>query len=138
MKQKIALVTGSNKGIGLGIVKELAQAGYEVWLGARNSDLGQKAAAELGQSVHFINLDVTSDISVAAAAKTFSAQRDHLDLLVNNAGIFLAGQDGVPSATSISTIKEVFDVNFLGPVRVAQAFLPLIKKSEQGKILKCQ
>ena len=135
MKQKIALVTGSNKGIGFAIVKELAQAGYEVWLAARNADLGKKAAAEAGGNVHFLPLDVTDDASVAAAAKLFSSQRDHLDLLVNNAGIFLSDGDGPPSAVSIKTINKVFDVNFLGPIRVSQAFLPLIKKSQQGKVL---
>ncbi|RYZ84464.1 MAG: SDR family oxidoreductase [Proteobacteria bacterium] len=135
MKQKIALVTGANKGIGYALVKELATAGYEVWLGARSSELGQKAAKELGDQVHFLALDVTSDAGVAAAAKLFASKRDHLDLLVNNAGIYLMDRDGVPSKTSIETIKEAHDVNFLGPIRVTQAFLPLIKKSAQGKIL---
>lgn len=135
MKQKIALVTGANKGIGFSVAKELAKAGYEVWLGARNTELGQKAAAELGDSAHFLSLDVTSDQSVAAAAKLFASKRDHLDVLVNNAGIYLADRDGLPSVTSIATINDAHNVNFLGPVRVAQAFLPLIKKSEQGKIL---
>jgi NAD(P)-dependent dehydrogenase (short-subunit alcohol dehydrogenase family) len=135
MKQKIALVTGSNKGIGYSLVKELAAAGYEVWLAARNAELGQKAANELGDQVHFLPLDVTSDESVAAAAKLFAAKRDRLDLLVNNAGIHLMGRDGLASVTSIETITEVYNVNFFGPVRVSQAFLPLIKKSEQGKIL---
>ncbi|RYZ50505.1 MAG: SDR family oxidoreductase [Proteobacteria bacterium] len=135
MKQKIALVTGSNKGIGYGLVKELAKAGYEVWLGARNADLGQKAASELGDQVHFLPLDVTDDKSVTASAKVFAAKRDHLDLLVNNAGIYLMGKDGLPSTTSIDTVKEVYEVNLFGPIRVAQAFLPLIKKSKEGKIL---
>jgi NAD(P)-dependent dehydrogenase (short-subunit alcohol dehydrogenase family) len=135
MKQKIALVTGSNKGIGYGVVKELTKAGYEVWLGARNSELGEKAAKEAGEHVHFLSLDVTDDQSVAAAAKLFSSKRDHLDLLINNAGVYLSDRDGLPSKTSIETVTDVFNVNFLGPIRVTQAFLPLIKKSALGKIL---
>ncbi|RZA22774.1 MAG: SDR family oxidoreductase [Proteobacteria bacterium] len=135
MKNKIALVTGSNKGIGYGLVSELANAGYEVWLAARNVDLGEKAAQKLGSHVHFIPLEVTSDESVATALKIFAGKRDRLDLLVNNAGIYLDGRDGAPSSTSIQVINEVFNVNFLGAIRVTQAFLPLIRKSTQGKIL---
>lgn len=135
MIQKTALVTGSNKGIGYGLVKELAAAGYEVWLAARNPDLGQKAANELGANVHFLHLDVSNDQSVAAAAKLFGSKRDHLDLLVNNAGIYLDGKDTLPSKTTIDTIKEVYEVNLYDPIRVAQAFLPYVKKSTHGKIL---
>jgi NAD(P)-dependent dehydrogenase (short-subunit alcohol dehydrogenase family) len=135
MKQKIALITGSNKGIGFAVAKELVSANYEVWIATRNSELGQKAASELGKNAHFISLDVTSDESVIAAAKEFSTKRDHLDLLINNAGVYQSEIEGSAQNISLKTIHSTFDVNFLGPIRVTQAFLPLVKKSEAGSIL---
>lgn len=135
MKHKIALVTGSNKGIGFAVVKELVKADYEVWLAARNKELGQNAAQELGKNVHFIPLDVANDQSVLEAVKEFSAKRDHLDLLINNAGIYQKEIDGKAETISLQTIHSTFDVNFFGPIRVTQAFLPLIKKSSRGRIL---
>jgi NAD(P)-dependent dehydrogenase (short-subunit alcohol dehydrogenase family) len=135
MKQKIALVTGSNKGIGFAVVKELAKANYEVWIATRNPELGEKAAKEVGENVHFLKLDVTSDESVQAAAKEFSLKRDYLDLLINNAGIFEPQTDASAQLISLDTIHSTFNVNFLGPIRVTQAFLPFIKKSASGSIL---
>ncbi len=135
MKQKIALVTGSNKGIGFAVAKELISANYEVWLATRNSELGQKAASELGENAHFINLDVASDESVLAAAKEFATKRDYLDLLINNAGIYQTELDTTAQTIDLKTIHYTFDVNFLGPIRVTQAFLPFIKKSAAGNIL---
>lgn len=135
MKQKIALVTGSNKGIGFAVAKELIAANYEVWIATRNAELGLKAVSELGKNAHFLALDVTSDESVKAAAKEFGNKRDHLDLLINNAGVYEAQIDGAAQSISLDTIHSTFNVNFLGPIRVAQAFLPFVKKSEAGSIL---
>lgn len=135
MKQKIALITGSNKGIGFALARELVNSNYEVWIAARSTKLGQEAAAKLGVSAHFISMDVTDDQSVLAAAKEFSSKRDHLDLLINNAGIYQKEIDGAVQTIDLKTIHSTFDVNFLGPIRVTQAFLPLVKKSANGNIL---
>lgn len=135
MKQKIALVTGSNKGIGFAVVKELAKANYEVWLATRNKELGAKAAKEAGPNVHFIQLDVTDNESIIKAAQEFATKRDHLDLLINNAGVYLKDKDGAAQSINLEAIHSTLDVNFLGPIRVTQAFLPLIKKSGEGSIL---
>jgi NAD(P)-dependent dehydrogenase (short-subunit alcohol dehydrogenase family) len=135
MKQKIALITGSNKGIGFAVAKELVSANYEVWIAARNSELGRKAALELGSHAHFLALDVTNDESVAQAATEFSRQRDHLDLLINNAGAYQIGKDGKAQSIDLATIESTFDVNFLGPIRVTKAFLSLLRKSEKAKVL---
>lgn len=135
MKQKIALVTGSNKGIGFAVARELIAANYEVWIATRNADLGLKAASDLGSNAHYLKLDVTSDENVLAAAKEFASKRAHLDLLINNAGVYESQIDGKAQDINLVTIQSTFNVNFLGPIRVTKAFLPLIKKSQAGSIL---
>lgn len=133
MKKKTAIVTGANKGIGFGLVKELKSKGYDVWLGARNPELGQKAAKELG--AHFLKIDVTSTESIQEAFKEYSKQNDSLDLLINNAGIYLTGRDDVATKATIDSIRETFEVNFMGVINVSQTFVPLLKKGHEPHIL---
>jgi NAD(P)-dependent dehydrogenase (short-subunit alcohol dehydrogenase family) len=78
---------------------------------------------------------VTSDESVLAAAKEFASKRTHLDLLINNAGVYESQIDGKAQNINLETIHSTFNVNFLGPIRVTKAFLPFIKKSLAGSIL---
>lgn len=132
--KKIALVTGGNKGIGFEICRNLAGAGCIVLLGARNAERGQAAVRKLGQDVHFIGIDVTRQDSVTAAAKQIESQYGRLDILVNNAGIGGNG-DGVPGTADLSTVQQVFDTNFFGALRVAQAMLPLLRRSAAGRIV---
>src|SRR4028119_73283 len=90
--EKIALVTGANKGIGLEIVQQLARAGFRVLLTARNRQRGEEASRKLQQDglrVEFLQLDVTDETSIDRLAKELVSQIDHLDVLVNNAGILL-------------------------------------------------
>jgi NAD(P)-dependent dehydrogenase (short-subunit alcohol dehydrogenase family) len=131
--KKKALVTGANKGIGYAIAKELIAKNYEVWIGARNKELGSKAAEEIG--AHFLSLEVTDGSSIANAAKLLAADVGALDLLVNNAGVALGEADGMPTETQIEAVKKTMDVNFYGPIRVIQAFLPLLEKSKDAQIL---
>src|SRR5271169_4701870 len=87
---KIALVTGANKGIGYEIARQLGERGYHVLVGSRKTDAGKQAAASLqkgGASAGFVEIDVSNRASIAEAARTVAAQFDHLDVLVNNAGI---------------------------------------------------
>lgn len=132
MTKKTALITGANKGIGYGLARELTEKGYEVWIGARNPDLGLKAAHEL--KAKFIQIDVTDPKSVETAFKEFSKTHDSLDLLVNNAGVYLMGKDDLADKATLESIKQTFDVNFLGVISVSQTFLPLVKKAK-GHIL---
>lgn len=135
--KKIALVTGGNKGIGFGLAEKLAQNNYTVWIGCRNTKLGLKAENDLRAKdldVLFVELDVTNQKTIDAAVKTVTAKSEKLDLLVNNAGIFTMATDGSVSKVKIESFVETFDVNVLGVVRVTQAFLPLVKKSDAGKI----
>ncbi|TPI40559.1 SDR family oxidoreductase [Mesorhizobium sp. B3-1-9] len=145
--QKNALVTGANKGIGLETARRLAALDYKVWLGARDAGRGEAAAQALraeGFDIEWLELDVTSDDGVAAAVKTVAAQAPGLDVLVNNAGIApgyvdALGPDGryerPPSRENVAEMKATYDVNVFGPVRVTQAFLPLLKAAPAARIV---
>jgi NAD(P)-dependent dehydrogenase (short-subunit alcohol dehydrogenase family) len=120
------LVTGANKGLGLETARQLVLAGHTVYLGSRDPGLGQAAAAEVGARP--VQLDVTSDESVAAAAEAVG----ELDVLVNNAGIAPEWQEsGVVGAADVTAdlMRETFEVNLFGLVRVLHAFLPLLERS---------
>lgn len=135
--QPRALITGANKGIGLSIAKGLGQLGYQVWIGSRDAERGRIAVAELEQGgidAHVLLLDVADPGSVEAASSFLSRQIDALDVLVNNAGIAL-GFSEPPSEQSMDELKAVYEVNVFGPVRVTQAFLPLLKKAEGARIV---
>lgn len=137
MNKKIALITGANKGIGFTLAKKLAENNYSVWIGCRNSELGEKAELELkskGLDVKFVSLDVTNQETINKAVQTVEEKSGRLDLLVNNAGIYAHEIDGKVSTLNLESFHQTFDVNLYGVVRVTQAFLPLIKKSTQGKI----
>jgi NAD(P)-dependent dehydrogenase (short-subunit alcohol dehydrogenase family) len=135
--KSVALVTGANKGIGLAIARQLGQQGFSVWLGCRNVERGEKAAAELRKSgieAYSIVIDVTNEGSVRAAAAYFAEKGGQLDVLVNNAGISL-GTYPPASEESVGDIQAMFDVNVFGPVRVTQAFLPALRKSKAARIV---
>jgi NAD(P)-dependent dehydrogenase (short-subunit alcohol dehydrogenase family) len=138
MAKKIALVTGGNKGIGLELCRNLAGAGCTVLLGARNKDRGLEAVRQLEQAglgdIHFVEIDVTSQDSVAAAAKQIESQHGRLDILMNNAGIIVRG-DGQPGAADLGAVQKTFDTNFFGALRVAQAMLPLLRRSAAARIV---
>jgi NAD(P)-dependent dehydrogenase (short-subunit alcohol dehydrogenase family) len=137
---KTALVTGANKGIGRAIAKGLARQGYTVWIGARDARRGEAAAEQLrdeGLDVRFLQLDVGDDSSAKAAATSLAGHTDHLDVLVNNAGVALEGMDGVikPSTLEMAKLKATYEVNVFGPVRVTQAFVPLLRKAPAARIV---
>ena len=134
---KTAVVTGANKGIGFEIARRLASEGYRVWLGARDRGRGEAAAAKLraqGLDAHWLELDVTDDRSAASAAEKLAAQTGTLDVLVNNAGI-AEGFGISPLEEPIEITKKVYEVNVFGPIRVTQAFMPLLKASKAGRIV---
>ncbi|WP_413810441.1 SDR family oxidoreductase [Streptomyces sp. OE57] len=123
------LITGANKGLGFETARRLIAAGHTVYLGSRDAERGRRAAERLG--ARLVVLDVTDDASVAAAAKTIEADGG-LDVLINNAGIEARTPDGgVIGATEVTAdmMKEVFETNVFGVVRVTHAFLPLLRRS---------
>jgi NAD(P)-dependent dehydrogenase (short-subunit alcohol dehydrogenase family) len=123
----VTLITGANKGLGFETARQLIAAGHQVWIGARDSSRGQRAAAEL--HARFVQLDVTDDASVAAAAHRVG----ELDVLVNNAAI--AGERTDPGQTTAEHMRRVYETNVFGPVRVLHAFLPLLQKSGQPVVV---
>jgi NAD(P)-dependent dehydrogenase (short-subunit alcohol dehydrogenase family) len=130
---RIALVTGANRGIGREVARQLAVRGFRVVLGARRPEAGRKAAAELGGAgrVEFLEIDVADAASITRAAQHLAALADHLDVLVNNAGIL---EDGTATAPEVdaAVVRRTFETNTLGPLLVTQAMLPLLLKAPGG------
>jgi NAD(P)-dependent dehydrogenase (short-subunit alcohol dehydrogenase family) len=123
------LITGANKGLGFETARRLIAAGHIVYIGSRNAERGRRAAEELGARV--VLLDVTDDASVAAAAKAIEADGG-LDVLINNAGIEGRGAGNlVIGAADVTAdmMRETFETNVFGTVRVTHAFLPLLQRS---------
>jgi NAD(P)-dependent dehydrogenase (short-subunit alcohol dehydrogenase family) len=130
----IALVTGANKGIGLEIVRQLAARQWQVFLTGRALASVTQAASNLSPSVTPVALDVTSPSSIQAAVKTVSTVADHLDVLINNAGI-LEEDDGPIFELPAERLRRMFETNTIGPLLVTQAFLPLLRNSPAGRII---
>ena len=136
MTNQIALITGANKGIGKEIARQLGAKGITVLIGARDQARGDAAAAELreaGIDAHTQVLDVTDQASIDAAAATIEAKYGRLDILVNNAGIAL--DNTPPSGTTLETLRTTYDTNVFGLFAVTRALIPLLRKSDAGRIV---
>ncbi|HVA10096.1 MAG TPA: SDR family NAD(P)-dependent oxidoreductase [Acidimicrobiales bacterium] len=123
----VTLVTGANKGLGYETARQLIERGHTLYIGGRSVERGQSAATKLG--ARFVLLDVTDDASVATALDVIVSREGHLDVLVNNAGISTTAD--VNGQVSL----EVFDTNVIGIIRVTQAALPLLEKSENPVVV---
>ena len=144
-KQPVALVTGANQGVGFQIAKALAANGYTVYVGSRKLGNGEKAAAEIGTNAIAIELDVTQQSTISAAAAQIEKEQGHLDLLVNNAGISHAGKpgrtmeeilaDGRATTASLDEVRAVWETNVFGVIAVTQTLLPLLRKSSAARIV---
>ncbi|UAK34134.1 SDR family oxidoreductase [Nocardia asteroides] len=143
--QKVALVTGANKGIGRGAAEQLAALGLTVLIGARDSRRGEEAAAAVratGGDAHAVTLDVTDQTVVQEAARQVEECFGHLDVLINNAGITGSGQvsptdayDQVPSSVDLDMVRTVFETNVFGVIAVTNAMLPLLRRSPAPRIV---
>src|SRR5580693_4973051 len=142
----VALVTGANQGIGLQIAKELVTHGFIVLVGSRNFERGEAAAKEVGPDARAIQLDVTDENSIVAAAKRIRSEIGRLDVLVNNAAISNTRlQPGMsieeyskttrPSVVSLDEVRAVFETNVYGVLAVTQAMLPLLREAPAARIV---
>jgi len=143
--KRIALVTGANQGVGVQVAKELAANGLTVLVGSRKLERGQAAAREIGPDAVALQLDVTNQASIAAAAEHIREKFGRLDLLVNNAAISntkkgsLSLQEyrkiSLASNVSLDEVRAVWETNVFGVLAVYQAMLPLLRKSPDARIV---
>lgn len=142
---KVALVTGANKGIGFQIAKNLASRGLTVLVGSRLFEPGVDAATRIGNGARALELDVTNERSIAAAAARIREEFGRLDVLVNNAGIAYAGPPnasfedkllaGRPSTAPLAQTRAIFETNVFGVIATIQAMLPLLREAPAARIV---
>ena len=141
---KVALVTGGNQGIGLQIAKDLAAHGLTVLVGSRDPAKGEAAAKSIGAGAHAIQIDVTDQASIAAAAERIRIEFGRLDVLMNNAGISRAQpkqsfaeavKTNLLVDASLDDVRTLFETNVFGVIGVTQAMLPLLRESPAGRIV---
>ena len=131
-----ALITGGNKGLGFETARRLAEQGWTIFLGSRDEGRGQAAADKLtadGANVIAVPLDVTSDASVADAVRLTRDHTERLDVLINNAGT--PGRVIAPADATADEIHSVYNTNVYGPIRVTNAFLPLLRSSDCPRVV---
>ena len=141
-RPRVALVTGASKGIGRAIAAGLLRESFTVYVGARDSGRGSAAAADLASlgAARFVQLDVTSEESVADAAARIGADAGYLDVLVNNAGVSTGSRRHidhipVPTEETADDLRFVYETNVFAVVRMINAFLPLLRRSPAGRIV---
>ena len=144
--KRVALVTGANQGIGLQIAKDLVGHGFTVLVGSRNFERGEDAAKEVGPDAHALQLDVTDQASISAAAERIRKEFGRLDVLVQNAAISntskrpdmsIAEHAQLTRASNVSLdeVRAVWETNVFGVLAVYQAMLPLLREAPAARIV---
>ena len=131
---RVALVSGGNRGIGREVARQLAEKGLAVVIGSRDPGQGDAVARELGNGVVATQLDVTDEESVRSAISFVEREFGRLDVLVNNAGI-ADGWSGAAAEADFTRVKEVLETNLFGAWRLAKAALPLMRRNGYGRIV---
>jgi len=143
MPQKIAFITGGNRGLGFQTALQLKDEGVKVVIGSRDLAQGEQAAAKLraeGADVDVLRFDITKPADYLAAYEYFDSKYGRLDILVNNAGIAAGvfpgtGPEHSAAEVPMDLLHKVFDTNFFAQVALTEALLPLLKKSPAGRIV---
>lgn len=143
--KRIALITGANQGVGFQVAKELVANGITVLMGSRNFERGQAAAQQIGQGAVPIQLDVTDQASIQAAAERIRQEFGRLDVLVNNAAISMVSRNDLPfqdymsvygtSTVSLDKLRAIWETNVFGALAVYQAMLPLLRLSSDARVV---
>ncbi len=131
------MITGANKGIGREVARQLAGKGFHVLVGARNRNAGRKAVDEIakdGGKATFVEIDVSNSDSVTAAAREFPKVTDHLDVLVNNAGIIVDGDDSILKISD-ELLRKTLETNTLGALRMTRVFASFLAKSKAPRVI---
>jgi NAD(P)-dependent dehydrogenase (short-subunit alcohol dehydrogenase family) len=138
--EKVAFITGGNKGLGLETARQLGKQGIKVVIGARDVARGKEAVEKLkadGVNADAIKFDVLNEADYKDAYKYLDQKYGKLDILINNAGIskedFMGGNK--TSSTNAELLHETFDTNFFGAVQLKQVLLPLVRKAPAGRIV---
>src|SRR5437764_457693 len=135
--ERVALVTGANRGIGLEAARQLARRGFHAVIASRDEGKGRTAAERIqrdGGKATFLPLDVSTSESIRTAARRFGAVADRLDVLINNAGVY--PDEGLTVLTlSRDRLAQTFQTNTFGPLEVTQAFLPCLRKSAAARVI---
>ncbi|WP_266168619.1 SDR family oxidoreductase [Dyella subtropica] len=137
LTQRVALVSGANRGLGLEVARQLGTSGMTVLLGARNLAAGERAAKQLrraGSDVVAVQLDVTQQADVDAIASRIERDFGRLDILVNNAGAFFDTGNRA-SSVDLSSVQSALDTNLLGAWRLSEAAVPLMRRHAYGRIV---
>ncbi len=135
--ERVAVVTGANRGIGYEICRQLSSLGVAVVLTARDGDAGNQAREKLaveGIDVHFHKLDVTNEGSIQKLAKFIENQVGRADILVNNAGIYI-DRGIAPLEVGAELVRGTMETNFIGPIRLTQSLVPLMKRNRYGRVV---
>lgn len=135
--KQVALVTGGNRGIGYELVKQLVLKGFKVILASRDPEMGQEAAQRLKESnldVSFVEMDVDNQESINQAAITVNKCFGRLDVLINNAGVYLDKNEKL-LAMDPDILEKTMATNFFGVYHVIRSFIPLMEKQGYGRII---
>lgn len=132
MTKKTILITGANRGIGKEIARQMAELGWQVIVAARNFEAATNVAGEIGHDAFAVRLDVTDIAVIGQAAETIRQKFGRLDVLVNNAAIM--GNSPMRSF-DLDEMDQTMDTNLMGPIRTAKSFMPLMKESDDARMI---
>lgn len=143
MSQKIAFITGGNRGLGFQTALDLKDSGVKVVIGSRDAKQGEEAVAKLrtaGVDADVLTFDVTKPADHQAAFDYFNSKYGRLDILINNAGIAAGGFPAKGPVHSVAEVPDeilhnVFETNFFAPIALTRTLLPLLKNSPEGRIV---
>jgi NAD(P)-dependent dehydrogenase (short-subunit alcohol dehydrogenase family) len=133
--ERVALISGGNRGLGREVARRLADEAYRVVIGSRDLRKGEAVAQELGKNVTACRLDVTDKESIAACLEMIEERYGRLDVLVNNAGIEGGGWRTNATDVDLDEVQETLETNLFGAWRLTQAALPLMQKNGYGRIV---